>query len=542
MTLLCLIELHGGKFMSQATLAPHAEARDRPSRTGHGHPWLTLFAVALGVMMVGLDATVVSIANPAIARDLNADLTGLQWVTNGYLLALAVTLIPAGKIADRFGRKRTFLVGVVGFAAASLMVGLSGGIGMVIFWRVVQGFAGALLQPASLAIIRNTFPPHRLNAAIGIWGATVGVSIAGGPIVGGLLVQHVSWESVFYLNAPLGLIALLVGLWVIRESRDEEAHGSFDLSGVALLSGSLFALVWGLIKAGSYGFGDPVPVWSFVAFAVLLAGFVVRELMAAHPVLPLSLFRSVSLSAATGLLLLGVFALFGTIFFITLYLQQVHGLSPVASGVRLLPMTGIFIVSSPLGGALTQRFGPRVPLVLGMVFTAVAMFGLSRISVDASYNTIWPWFVLIGLAFGFILTAGTEAIVGNAPAQLAGVAGGLQQTAFQVGGVLGTSVLGTILSTRVGNVLVDRLSGAGVPGPAAHGLAGAKSYVAQGVAPVPPGTPGPIANAITNGSHLAFMDGFQTSMSVAAVVALAAAVVAVFVRRGESSAEGSVAI
>ena len=242
------------------------------------------------------------------------------------------------------------------------------------------------------------------------------------------------------------MIALLVGLWVVRESRDEEAHGSFDLSGVALLSGGLFALVWGLIKAGTYGFGDPLPLWSFAAFAVLIAGFIVREMRASHPVLPLRLFRSVSLSAATGLLVLGTFALFGTIFFITLYLQQVHGLSPVAAGVRMLPMTGIFIVSSPLGGALTQRFGPRVPLLLGMVFTAVAMFGLSRIGVDASYNAIWPWFVLIGLAFGFILTAGTEAIVGNAPVQLAGVAGGLQQTAFQIGGVLGTSVLGTILS------------------------------------------------------------------------------------------------
>src|SRR3954470_12548116 len=269
--------------MSHATLAsPPRETRRGSGRVGHGHPWLTLLAVALGVMMVGLDATVVSIANPAIARDLHADLSGLQWVTNGYLLALAVTLIPAGKIADRFGRKRTFLAGVIGFAAASLMVGLSGGIGMVIFWRVVQGVAGALLQPASLAIIRNTFPAHRLNAAIGIWGATVGISIAGGPIVGGLLVQHVNWESVFFLNAPLGLIALLVGLWVIRESKDEEAHGSFDLSGVALLSGSLFALVWGLIKAGTYGFGDAVPLLSFAAFAVLMAGFIVRELMASH--------------------------------------------------------------------------------------------------------------------------------------------------------------------------------------------------------------------------------------------------------------------
>jgi EmrB/QacA subfamily drug resistance transporter len=514
--------------------SPDASPRAKRRRAGHGHPWLTLIAVALGVMMVGLDATVVSIANPAIARDLHADLAGLQWVTNGYLLALAVSLIPAGKLADRFGRKKVFLIGVVGFALASVLVGVSGSIGLVILWRVVQGFAGALLQPASLAILRNTFPADKLNAAIGIWGATVGISIAGGPIVAGLLVENVNWESVFFLNAPLGLIALGVGLWVIRESRDEEASGSYDLSGVALLSGGLFALVWGLIKAGLYGFGDPLPLWSFVAAAVLFVAFVFRERRATHPLLPLGLFRSMSLSAATVLLMLGVFALFGTIFFITLYLQQVHGMSPVDAGVRMLPMTGIFIVASPLGGALTSRFGPRVPLALGMLFTAVAMFGLSRIGVDASYNEIWPWFVLVGLAFGMIVTGGTEAIVGNAPVHLAGVAGGLQQTAFQVGGVMGTTVLGTILASRVGEVLVGRLTGAGVPGPAAEQLSGAARFVGQGMAPVPPGASSQTAEAITTGSHLAFMDGFQTSLAVASAVAVVAAVMAFLVRRGQS--------
>lgn len=521
---------------------PRGGTRGRPTRSGHGHPWLTLVAVALGVMMVGLDATVVSIANPAIAKDLGADLSGLQWVTNAYLLSLAVTLIPAGKIADRFGRKRTFLTGVIGFAVASLLIGLSGSLGLVIFWRVVQGFAGALLQPASLAILRNTFPPDKLNAAIGIWGSTVGISIAGGPIVAGLLVENVNWESVFFLNAPLGLVALAVGLWVIRESKDEEATGSFDLPGVALLTGALFSLVWGLIKAGEHGFGETVPLVSFAAAAVLLAAFVWNELRVERPLLPLGLFRSVSLSAATGLIVLGFFGMFGTIFFITLYLQQVHGMSPVDAGVRMLPMTGIFIVASPLAGVLTNRFGPRLPLVLGMAFTATAMFGLSRIGVDAPYVQLWPWFVLVGLAFGMVIVAGTEAIVGNAPAHLAGVAGGLQQTAAQVGGVLGTSVLGVLLSTKVGDVLVGRLTGAGVPGPAAEQLSGQGGIVSQGVAPVPPGTPVPAADAITTGSHLAFMDGFQTSLTVAGAVAVVAILAALLVRRGTTPVEGAAAV
>src|SRR5947209_4928378 len=245
--------------MSQLIETRPGERAVPRARPGHGHPWLTLLAVALGVMMVGLDATVVAIANPAIARDLHADLTGLQWVTNGYLLAIAVSLITAGRLADRVGRKRIFLVGVAGFALASIAVGLSSTIGMVILFRVLQGLFGALLQPASLAIIRNTFPPARLNMAIGIWSGTSGLAIASGPIVAGLLVQHVSWQSVFYLNAPIAVLALVLGGWVIRESRDPEAPRSFDLPGVALLSGTLFALVWGLIKAQAYGFGDPLP-------------------------------------------------------------------------------------------------------------------------------------------------------------------------------------------------------------------------------------------------------------------------------------------
>jgi EmrB/QacA subfamily drug resistance transporter len=522
-------------------IEPSRPAPARPAarrRAGYGHPWLTLLVVALGVMMVGLDATVVAIANPAIAADLHADLSGLQWVTNGYLLAIAVSLITAGRLADRVGRKRVFLVGVAGFAVASIAVGLSTSIGLVIGFRVLQGLFGALLQPASLAIIRNTFPPAKLNMAIGIWSGTSGLAIASGPIVAGLLVQHVNWQSVFYLNAPIALLAVVLGAWILRESRDPEAHGSFDLPGVALLSGTLFALVWGLIKAQAYGFGDPLPLVFFVATAVLGVAFVIREQRTAHPLLPLKVFRSVSVSAGTVLVTLGFFALFGAFFFLTLYLQQVHGMSPVGAGVRLLPMTATFIVASPLAGALTARFGPRPPLALGMLLSAVALFALSRLSVDAAYGDLWPWFVVIGTGFGFVIVSGTEAIVGNLPAHLGGLAGGIQQTGMQLGGVLGTTIFGTVLATRVGDVLVNRLTEAGVPGSLAPSLLPAKQFVAQGVAPVPAGAPAPLAHAITVGSHLAFMDGFRVAFVVGAAVAAGAALAALLVRRGTTSEPG----
>jgi hypothetical protein len=198
------------------------------------------------------------------------------------------------------------------------------------------------------------------------------------------------------------------------------------------------------------------------------------------------------------------------------------------------------MISSPLAGAITARVGPRLPLVVGMLLNAAGLFGLSRLGIDSSFIHLWPWFVLMGFGFGFVIVAGTEAIVGNAPAELAGVAGGLQQTGMQLGGVLGTTVLGTIMATKVGSVLVGRLTEAGTPAPIAAQLAGAKDYVAQGVSPVPPGAPAPLAHAITNGSHLAFLDGFSTSLTVGAIVAVVAAVGALLVRKGENAGGAAV--
>jgi EmrB/QacA subfamily drug resistance transporter len=534
--------------MAQSTSGVLTTSSDRPSpagsraRRGYGSPWLTLVAVALGVTMVGLDATVVSIANPAIAASLHADLSGLQWVTNGYLLSLAVSLIIAGRLADRFGRKKLFLAGIVLFAVASALVGISGSIGMVVAFRVLQGFAGAMLQPASLAIIRNSFPAEKLNMAIGIWGGSSALSVASGPIIGGLLVENVNWRWVFFLNIPVGLVALAIGLLVIRESRDPDATGSFDLPGVVLLAASVFSLVWGLIKAAERGFGDALPLSFFGAAVVLGVLFVLRERRAPQPLLPLRLFRSVPLSAATVLVTLGFFALFGALFFLTLYLQQVHGLSPVRAGVELLPLTTVFIVSSPLAGALTARWGPRPLLVAGMLLNAAGLFGLSHLQVESSYSHLWPWFVLMGFGFGFVIVSGTEAIVGNAPVELAGVAGGLQQTGMQLGGVLGTTVLGTIMATQVGSVLVAKLTGAGVPATVATALSGTKDYVAQGVSPVPPGSPAALARAITTGSHQAFLSGFSMSLTVGAIVAVVAAFGALLVRRGENATGGMMGI
>ena len=524
--------------MNELTVAPPRTDPAPPSappRSRRGHPWLTLLSVALGVIMVGLDGSVVAIANPAIAADLNASLSQLQWITNAYLLALGVLLILAGKLGDRFGRRRVFLIGVVGFGIASAGIGLVGTTGGVIALRALQGVFGALLMPNSLALLRATFPPERLNMAIGIWGGASAVSIAAGPIVGGLLVEHVSWQSVFFLNVPLALLALALGAAVLAESRSH-GHHAHDLPGIALLAGGLFALVYGLIKAQEWGWGGANTVAFIAGGLLLLAAFAIVEARTRLPLLPMRLFANRSLSIGTGTVLVGFLAMFGVLFFLPLYLQNVHGYTPVQAGVRVLPLSLAMMVGSPLGGYLTQRLGARPPLVGGLTLIGVALLLMTGIEVDSGFSALWPSLVMLGVGLGFVVTSSAEAIVGNAPVDDAGVASGLQSTAVQVGGVMGTAILGSVISSAVGAALFDKLTGAGVPAGIATRLEAAKELVGQGAVPPLPAIDPALQTAVASGSHEAFMVGFHTAMVVGAVLALLAAVVALGVRGGKGGA------
>jgi EmrB/QacA subfamily drug resistance transporter len=503
---------------------------DAPRR--EGDPWLTLVAVALGVMMVALDGTVVGVANPTIQRDLDASLAGLQWVTNGYLLALAVLLILGGKLGDRYGRKKVYLTGIVGFALMSLGCALSTSTGMLVGFRVLQGVAGALLMPNTLALLRAAFPEDKLNQAVGIWGATSALAVASGPIIGGLLVEHVSWESIFLLNLPLGVVAALFSLRYVAESREPERAGTFDLLGVGLLSVGLFAVIWGIIKAQSHGWGSAYVIAFGVAGLVALVAFVLRERTAADPLLPLDVFRSRAVAVGTTLVIIAFMALFGILFFIGLYLQNTHGYSPVQTGVRLLPLTATFVISAPLGGFLTERFGPRPPLLAGMVLIVIAFLGLSGLDVDTSYNGQWPFYFLIGMAFGLVIVSTTEAIVGNIPVERGGIGGGLQSTANQLGGVLGTAIFGSIIVSAVSGSLADKLAAAHVPPAIAGPVADQSELVGQGVVPVSPQLPAAVARAVTTASQQSFIDGLHIAMYVGAGLAAAGALLSLLVTEG----------
>ncbi|MFJ9564928.1 MFS transporter [Streptomyces fuscichromogenes] len=509
---------------------------DRPPAPGlRGHPWFTLITVAVGVMMVALDGTIVAIANPAIQKDLGATFAQVQWITNGYFLALAVCLITAGKLGDRFGHRQTFLIGVVGFAAASGAIGLSDSIGLVVTFRVFQGLFGALLMPAALGLLRATFPAEKLNMAIGIWGMVIGASTAGGPILGGVLVQHVSWQSVFFINVPVGLIALALGAVMLLDHRAENAPRSFDLLGIALLSGAMFCLVWALIKAPSWGWGDG-RTWAFlVASAIGFVLFSFWETRVREPLVPLGLFRSVPLSAGVVLMVLMAIAFMGGLFFVTFYLQNVHGMDPVDAGLHLLPLTGMMIVGSPLAGAAITRLGPRIPLAGGMAATAIAMYGMSTLKADTGSALMSLWFALLGLGLAPVMVGATEVIVGNAPMELSGVAGGLQQAAMQIGGSLGTAVLGAVMASKVDGDLPGNWAAAGLPKLTDAQLAQASEAVQVGVAPVAEGTPAEIAAKISDVAHDTFISGMSLASLVAAGVAAVAILVALLTKRGENA-------
>ncbi|MCX4789833.1 MFS transporter [Streptomyces sp. NBC_01221] len=495
-------------------------------RGRRSNPWLTLLAVAFGLFMVQLDASVVAIANPEIGRALKASTADLQWVTNAYLLALAASLILGGKLGDRFGRRTYYVVGVVGFTLASVAIGLSGSIEGVIAFRAAQGFFGGLLMPNTLGLLRAVFPPRKFGMAVGIWAMVSAVSTALGPIVGGLLIEHVTWESVFYINAPIGVIAVLVSAAVLPQSKNSTGRHRFDVVGVVLLALGLLCVIYGVVKGETWGWSSASTLGSVVAGVLILVAFGWFETRVAHPLLPMRLFRSRALTTGTVITALNFFVMLGLIFFVMLYLQNVRGFTPVEAGVRTLPLSLASLVASPLGAALTARFGPRLSMPLGMLLQAAAAFTMLTWDTGSSYATMWPPFVALGLGVGMVMSASSAAIVGQAPVEDGGVAGGIQATALQIGGALGTSVLVSLISSRVGSTLTGELTAAGVPARVAAGMAAAKDAVAMGVAPVSPDMPARLRAAVVEGSGQAFMNGVHTAVTVTGVLCLLGVVIA----------------
>jgi EmrB/QacA subfamily drug resistance transporter len=456
--------------------------------------WWTLAAVAFGLFMIMLDNTVVNVALPSIAADLRADLSELEWIVTGYALTFASLMLTGGKLADLLGRRLIFVVGLAIFTLSSLVCGLASSGELLIGARVVQGAGAALMNPATLSIIAATFPPRQRGMAIGIWAGVSALALAIGPLIGGLLTEHIDWSWIFFVNVPIGVLAIAASFILIPESKDESAEQRLDLPGLLTSGIGLFALTYGLIEANTYGWTSGRILGSFVVAAVMLVAFVLLERHQRIPMLDLTLFRNGTYAGANLAVLLVALAMFGVFFFVSLYMQGVLLYSAVETGAAFLPMTVLIILVAPIAGKTSDRIGSRWLMTAGMLLVAIQLLYFSRLGVDATFWNLLPGLLVGGGGMALVMTPSAAAAVRALPVDKSGVGSAVLNASRQVGGSMGIALMGAIMAHELGAV-----SGPGV-----------------------------------FRDPQRFVDGFSTTLMVAAVIALAGAVVsAVLVRPHE---------
>ena len=415
--------------------------------TPENKKWWTLGAVSVGLFMIMLDNTVVNVALPSIRSSLGMSIEGLEWVVAGYALTFAAFMLVGGKLADFLGRRLIFMVGLAVFTGASLACGLAPNGGFLIGARVVQGLGGALMNPATLSIITATFAARERGKAIGIWAGVSAMALAIGPLVGGLLTEHVNWNWIFFINVPIGIIGLFATPIFIAETRDESAVQSLDIPGLAASAIGLFSLTYAFIEASNYGWTSARILGAFAIAAVALVSFALLELHQRAPMLDLSLFRNRTFSGANAAMLFVGLAMFGTFFFVSLYMQNVLGYSPVQAGASFLPMTILIILIAPRAGALTDRVGSRWLVGGGMTLLSGMLFYYTTLGASESFWALLPGLLLGGVGMGMTMTPVTAAAMSAVPVDKAGVGSAVLNSARQVGGSLGIAVMGSIVAS-----------------------------------------------------------------------------------------------
>ena len=447
------------------------------------HKNLILLLACLGQFMVVLDVAVVNVALPVMRVDLGFSPTGLQWVVNAYTLTYAGFLLLGGRIADLFGRRRMFLVGLLVFTLASLVCGLAPTGWAMITARAVQGVGAAILSPVTLTIVTTTFTEARERSrALGVWSASLASGGAVGVLIGGILTDLLSWRWIFLINIPVGVVGLLVGRWVIPESRGAGAGEKLDIAGAVAITASLTALVYGIVQTETHGWASPLTWVPIVAAIVLLAAFVVIETkVASSPIAPLRLLRTRALAGANIAMACVGGSMFAMWYFVSLYLQEVLHLSPLQAGVGFIPAALVIIVGAQIAGRVMPRTGPMPILVVAGVIIAISLWWMSHLSADGSYwADIFGPISLVSLGLGLSFPPGTYAAMSAVTPQLAGLASGLVNASRQVGGAIGLAVLATIAANRTATLAI----GESVPSALADGYGRAilvGSFVALGV-------------------------------------------------------------
>ncbi len=418
-----------------------------------------LLICSMSLLIVGLDVTIVNVALPSIGRELHATVSGLQWTVDAYTLVLASLLMLSGSTADRLGRRRTFVIGLTVFSVGSLLCSLAPSLGLLVVFRMLQAVGGSMLNPVAMSIITNTFTEPRERAqAVGVWGAVVGISMALGPVVGGLLVSSAGWQSIFWINIPVGVVAIVLALRYIPESKAPRAR-RFDLVGQLLMIAFLATLTYGIIEAPSRGWTSPQILVAFAVALAALVGFLLYEPRREEPLIDLRFFRSIPFASATVTAVAAFAALGGFLFLNTLYLQEVRGLSPLRAGLDTLPMAIMTMVASPLSGRIVGHRGARLPLVVSGIALASACAMLVAVDAVTPFTWLFAAYVVFGIGFGLVNAPITNAAVSGMPRAQAGVASAVASTSRQVGQTLGVAVVGALVTSHLsGSVHADLAS------------------------------------------------------------------------------------
>jgi len=492
-------------------------SRDLPS----GRRWLALAVLCTSLLIVTLDNTVLNVVLPTLVRDLAATETQLQWIVDAYVIVFAGLLLVAGSVADRVGRKRTFLAGLALFATGSTWAAFSGSVGMLIAARASMGIGGALIMPSTLAIITNMFhEPAVRQRAIGFWAGTSGLGVALGPIIGGLLLAHFWWGSVFLINVPIAALGFAFTLPLVPDSKNPKAAAP-DISGALLSVAGLGLLLWAIIDAPVHGWTSALVIGTGAAGLLVLAGFFWWERVTSHPMLNLEFFRHRGFSAAISSLGLATFGLFGALFVLTQFLQFDLGYTALQAGIRVLPAAGAIAVVAPLSAVLQRGIGTKLTTAAGLVVVGAGLWQITQASAPTYVDTI-AGMVMLGIGAGLAIPAATTSVMGSVPAEHTGVGSATNGAVLQIGGALGVGVIGSLLATRYSGRIGAALAPYHVPASIVHviqGSVGAALEVASRVG-------GVLGTALEHAARAAFVSGMDLGLVTGAAVAVAGAIVA----------------
>jgi EmrB/QacA subfamily drug resistance transporter len=486
---------------------------------------LTLVATILGSTVVFLDGTVVNVALPAIAEDLDAGLAGQQWVVESYMLTLVALRLVGGSLGDQFGRRRVFTIGLVAFGATSALCAVAPSVELLIAARALQGIAGALLVPGSLAIVAAAFEGDARGRAVGIWTAWTGIATVVGPAGGGALIEALSWRAIFWVNLPLIAVTVALTLHAVRESRDPEAFRGVDWPGILLSAAGLGGPVFALIEQPSHGWGDPL-VWVPMAAGVACFALVVlREARARHPMLDLALFRIRNFWVANLTTLCAYAGLIGGLFFVTIFLQQVAGYSPLEAGLATTPISAILFVLSPRFGRIASGVGPRAPMCVGPIVAGVGLLLLLRAGAAPDYIAdVLPGVVVFGLGLAATVAPLTATVLDSVEERHVGIASGVNNGVSRVAGLLAIAVLGAVISASFDAKLDDQLGGRGLGPAAANAVERAKEQPLA--VPETGALPPPEAERVRAAAVDASTSAFHLGLAIGALLMIAGGIVA----------------